>query len=223
MGLVDEHTRAELSTGVGDGPHRSHVTLHRVDAVDGDERALTAFLLPDLEPVPEARHRVVPEVPEGARRQAGAVDDAGVARDVNEGGVPRADEGRDHTQVDRVPGREHQAGLGPEPVAQLLLQLVVEGKGAVHQPAAGAPGAVLLDGVHRRPLHPLVARQAQVVVGPEHDHPASLVDHGRPSLAAHHLEEGDEAHGVGDLVLLKLGCVTLVEQVGHRKDPVGEW
>ena len=220
MGLVDQQPRPELPAGVGDGADGRNVALHRVHPVDGHQRPLATLLTPGAQAAGEARHRVVPEVPEPAGGQAGPVDDAGVPGDVDEGGVLWPDERRDDTEVDGVASREHQPRLGPQPVAQLGLELVVNGEGAVHQPAAGAPRAVLLDGVDRRPLHSVVTGEAQVVVGPEHDHRAPLVDDGRPCLAAHHLEEGNEPHGVGDLVLLELGREALVEQVRHQGFPV---
>ena len=104
-----------------------------------------------------------------------------------------ADQRGQHAEVDRIAGGEHEAVVAAEPVEQGLLELTVERKGAVHEPAAGEAAAVELDGVDGRSLDPLVAGEAQVVVGPEHDHGPAIVDDRGPRLAGHLLEIGDDA------------------------------
>src|SRR3954463_14703290 len=67
----------------------------------------------------------------------------------------------------------------PHPPPQLPLELQVQGRGAVEQPRAGQARAVAVQGVVRGLDHPGIAREAEVVVGAEHD-----------PLGALHLDDG---------------------------------
>ncbi len=83
-----------------------------------------------------------PVVEESAQRplgQARPVHEGGVGGRVAEHGVALLDQGRDKAQVGRVTGGEDERLLHSHPVGQQLLQLGVEGQGAVEQAAAGDP------------------------------------------------------------------------------------
>ena len=60
---------------------------------------------------------------------------------------------------------------------QFLLQLQVQLKGAVEEPGATAPGAVLLQGMDARLHHIRNRGQTQIVVGTEHDAALALHHH----------------------------------------------
>ena len=75
----------------------------------------------------------------------------------------------ERAEVGLVAGREHERGLGPEPLGELALELEVQVDRAVQKPRAGQSGAVAVERVQRALLDALVAGQTEVVVGAEHD------------------------------------------------------
>ena len=120
-------------------------------------------------------------------------------------------------EVCLVAGREDDRVLGPHPLGELPLQLDVQRSRAVQQARAGDAGAVGLQRVAGRPLHPLVAGQAEVVVGAEHDRLASLhLDH-RAGLGGEQPEVGEEVVLLGRFQLLEAVVVArLLEDVDRR-------
>ena len=150
------------------------------------------MLGPRPQAAPEALDRVVTEEGGGARGQLGPVGQAGVAGRVEEDAVVVPHERGEHPEVHGVAGGEDEAVVAPEPVEQGLLELAVQGKGAVHETAARAARAEALDGLDRRPLHPLVAGETEVVVGAEHHHGLAVVVDDRARLAAHLDEIGHD-------------------------------
>ena len=85
----------------------------------------------------------------------------------------------------------------PDPVGELGLELEVQVDRAVQEARAGQPGAVAVDGVERRLLDPLVAGQAEVVVGAEHDPPGALHLDDRQRRALEHAEVGERGRARG--------------------------
>ena len=75
----------------------------------------------------------------------------------------------ERTEVGLMAGREHERGLGPEPLGELRLERQVQADRAVEKPRAGQSGAVLVERVQRALLDALVAGETEVVVGAEHD------------------------------------------------------
>ena len=88
MSLVDQEAGPVVDAERGDLGQRRPVALHRVDAVDGDQNAAGVGLLaPRPQAAAQAVGPVVPERPQLPVGQAGAVDQAGVGRRVDEDGV----------------------------------------------------------------------------------------------------------------------------------------
>src|SRR3954471_16873454 len=102
---------------------------------------------------------------------------------IEEDPVVRPHECGEDAEVHRVAGGEHEAVVAAQPVEERLFELAMEGQRAVHEPAAGEAAAIALDGVDGRPLYPIVAGEAQVVVGPEHDHGPPVVYDGGAGFA----------------------------------------
>src|SRR5437763_592745 len=97
----------------------------------------------------------------------------------------------DASDLENVPmTRSGWMVVSAQPVEKGLLELAVQRERAVHEAAAGDAAAVALDGVHRSLLDPVVAGEAQVVVGPQHDHRPPVVDDRGARFAGHLLEEG---------------------------------
>ena len=89
------------------------------------------------------------------------------------------------------------------------------GNRAVHQPRAGERGAVALERVARRRLHPRVAGQAEVVVGAEHQPLAALHRHHRAGLGLDLAEIRDQVLAARVLdQLAPLVVASFVEYVG---------
>ena len=75
----------------------------------------------------------------------------------------------ERAHVGLVAGGEDDRAVGPHPVGDLLLELEVQRRRAVEQARAGQAGAVALQGVAGALHDALVAREAEVVVGAQHD------------------------------------------------------
>ena len=120
----------------------------------------------------------------------------------------------DRAEVRLVAGGEDDRVLGPHPLGQLALELDVQRRRAVQQARAGDPGAVGLERVAGGLLDPLVAGQAEVVVGAEHDRLAALhLDH-RAGLGGEQAEVGEEVVLLGRFELLEaLVAARLLEDV----------
>jgi hypothetical protein len=123
-----------------------------------------------------------------------------------------------------VAGREHQHVLGAHPVGELELELEMERRRAVEEAGAGEARAVVLERVARGGLHPLVAREAEIVVGAEHDRGLPLDLHLRPGLRLDQAEVGEEVALAGRLELLEaLVRARFLEDVDGRADGLGHF
>ena len=174
MGLVHHQAGAEPPAQLDDLRERRDVALHREDPVDDDQDP-TAVAHRPLERALELVEPVVAERPQLGPREDAAVEDRRVVARVGDDRVPRGEDRPQGAQVGLVAGGEHQHGLGPHPLRQLLLESEVQVDGAVQETRAGQAGPVALERLHRAALDALVTRQTQVVVGAEHD----------PALALH--------------------------------------
>ena len=90
--------------------------------------------------------------------------------------IPAADNGADDAEVRLEAGGEGHHRFLPQEGGQLLFQLKVQLQRAVQETGAGAAGAILLQRLKSRSDHIGVGRQAEIVVGPQHD----------AALALHH-------------------------------------
>ena len=178
MRLVDHQPRAVLPCQRRNGRHVADVTLHREHPVDHDQNP-AAVVLGALEHRRQLVQAVVPERPDLGVRHGDAVHDRRVVSRVADDRVGRPKERPDRAQVRLVAGGEHERVLGSHPVRDRALELNVQGDRPVQEPRPGQRRPVLLQGLRRRPLHPRVAGQPEVVVRPEH-HPLGALhpDHG---------------------------------------------
>ena len=103
-----------------------------------------------------------------AREQA-AVEDRGVIAGVDDHRVAGREDRAERADVGLVAGREDDRVLGVHPLRDLALEVEVQRDRAVEQARAGQAGAVAVQRVLRAPQHALVAGQAEVVVGAQHD------------------------------------------------------
>jgi hypothetical protein len=197
VGVVDHDARLVALRDLDQLRQWREVAAHAVDAVDSDE---TGLLLNGLgERLVERRHVVVQEADHLAVRQLAAVVDRGVVGLVHEDGRVARGERGDGTEVGLVARREGETGLLAEEAGEELLEALVELGRAVEQARAGHRGAVLLDGVAGGLDDARMARQAEVVVGAEHED-ALAVDDGLGALVAlQRLEEGVVVEGLGHL------------------------
>ena len=115
---------------------------------------------------------------------------------------PGREDRAERAEVRLVPGREHERGLGSEPVCELLLELEVQVGCPVQEARAGESRAVAVQGVKRALLDPLVSSQPQVVVGAEHDPALALHLDDRQGRALEHTEVRDEVELAGRAQLL---------------------
>jgi hypothetical protein len=165
-----------------------------------------------LEHLLELVEAVVAEGAQARTRELAAVQDRGVVAGVGDHGVGGAEDPGETAHVRLVAGREDQRGLGPEPARDLLLQLEVERDRAVHQPGAGERGAVALERLARGGLHPRVTREAEVVVGTEHQALAALHRHDRTGLGLDLAKVRDQALALGELEQLPALVIAGLEE-----------
>jgi hypothetical protein len=71
--------------------------------------------------------------------------------------------------VGEKPGRKKEHRLSLQELSQLVLELGMQLQGAVEQPGAGAARSIFSRRLACRLDHPLVLRQAEVVVRADHD------------------------------------------------------
>ena len=111
-----------------------------------------------------------------AEGETAAVVDARVVLAVADDVVPAADEGADDAEVGLKARREGDGSVHVHEVGQLTLELEMQPERAVEKARAGAAGAVLRERGLRYGHDFRRGREAQVVVGAEHD----------AALALHH-------------------------------------
>ena len=183
MRLVDHKAGTVAAAELDDLRERSDVALHREHTVDDHEHAPSVLRRAFERPL-ELVHPVVTEGPELCPREDAAVEDRGVVARVRDDRVAGLEDGAEAAQVGLVAGREHEGRLRVHPLGELLLELEMEQRRAVQESRAGHPGAVPVQGVVRGADDPLVAGQAEVVVGAEHHALGALHVHDRPRRAA---------------------------------------
>ncbi len=83
--------------------------------------------------------------------------------------VAGAEQRAERADVGLVAGGEDDRVVGVHPLGQLALELEVQRGGAVQQARTGQPRAIAVQRVLGALHHTLVAGQAKVVVGGEHD------------------------------------------------------
>ena len=135
---------------------------------------------------------------------------------VAENGVALLDEGRDKAEVGRVTGGEDERLLHSHPVGQQLLQLRMEGQGAIEQAAAGDTRAIAGHRVHGRFLYPWVGRQPEVVVRAQHYDLGPGVPDGGADLTGQLPVEGVEAQFLCGPVVVEGAAGALGKYVGRR-------
>ena len=111
---------------------------------------------------------------------------------VGDHGVTRPQDRAERPDVRLMAGGEHQRRLAAEPFGQLAFELQVQIGRAVQEARARQPGPVAAQCVECAAVHPLVAGQAQVVVGPEHDPLTALHLHDRKRGPLQHAEVGHQ-------------------------------
>jgi hypothetical protein len=115
--------------------------------------------------------------------QADAVDDGGVVQRIGDDGVVLVEQRFEHAAVG-VEGRRVQDGvLGAEEFGDGLLQLFVHGLGAADEAHRRQAVAVFFRCVDGSLRHPLLAGQAEVVVGAHIDQGAAIFAHHFRALA----------------------------------------
>ncbi len=110
------------------------------------------------------RRIVVPEPEEPRAGEADAVQDAGVAGAVGEGGVSAAQQRAEDADVGLVAGVEDQRAFRGFELRDALFEAVEDVEVAAHQARGARARAELVEGLLRRLRHSRMARQAQVVV-----------------------------------------------------------
>jgi len=148
-----------------------------------------------------------------------AVHNAGVIFLVDDHVITLADDGRDRADVGLVAGREDQRGLLVHKAGQPPVKLQVQLQRAVQEAGAGHAGAVAVDGFLGRLAQLGVSGQAQVVVGPDHDHFLALKEGDRSFRVAQRPEIGINPHFHGLLRQREFGG--LVENIGRRRRGIG--
>ena len=215
MRLVDQEP-CPMGPAELDRPRQvADVALHREDPVDDDEDA-AAVLGGAAEHLLQLVHPVVAERSELRPGEAAAVEDRGVVAGVADHGVARLEDRADAPDVGLVAGRVDDRVLLAHPLRQLALELEVQWSGPVQQARSGDAGAERLEGVAGPLLDPLVAGQAQVVVGAEHDRLAPLhLDH-RPRRRGQQPKVGEQVVLLRRFELLEpIVAASLLEYVGR--------
>ena len=136
-----------------------------------------------------------PVVAEGAQlraREQTAVEDRGVVAGVGDHGVADAEDRAERAEVGLMPGREHERVLAAHPLGDLRLQFEVQRRRAVQRARAGEAGAVAVQRILRARDYALVAGEAEVVVGAQHDPLRALHLHHRHRRGAEHVEVGED-------------------------------
>ncbi len=175
VGFVNDQIRAVGAAHVHDLAKRRHVAANGVEPFDHDQPvALPGWQA--LEFLAQALRRIVAKRDDLRRRLARRIVDARVAVAVNQDDVFGAAQTADDRQIGLVPGAENERVPLVEPVGQFALEILVDGQRAVRRPRSGRPGAVLQDGVARRGHDGRFEREAEIVVGSEHQRRPPLDD-----------------------------------------------
>ena len=168
MCLVDEQACSVAPAQLADLAERRDVSLHREHPVDDHQDAAAVRRRP-LQHLLELVHAVVAERAQLRSREQAAVEDRCVVARVDHHRVRRAQQRAQRAHIRLMTRREHERVLRLHPVRQLALELEVQGDRPVEQARAREARAVAVKRVLRAFQHALVARQAEVVVRPQHD------------------------------------------------------
>jgi hypothetical protein len=168
-----------------------------------------------LQPAFQLVHVRVGEAIAFGLAQPHPVDDRGVVQAVGDDGVVLAQQGFEQAAVGVEGGGEQDGVLETQIAGDGRFQLLVDLQRAADEADRGRAGAPLLLSGDPGLDDPLVARQAQIVVGAEVQHVAAGdLDH-RP------LARGDDAFGLGQALGVDLGQFAgdaVVEALGHGRD-----
>jgi hypothetical protein len=193
VGLVDHQPCPVTFAQLHDVHERRDVSLHREHSVHHHQHAATV-VLGALQRTLELVHAVVPEWAQLRLREQRSVEDRRVVGRVNDNCVLRAQYRPQSADVRLMAGREHERVVASHPLGELALELEVKRGGPVEQPRPGQAGAVAGERVARSLYHALVAGQAEVVVGGEHDPRGALHLHDRHRGR---LDRAEVGHQVG--------------------------
>ena len=152
--------RADLGQVGNIAAHGEHAVGH--DEAAGGVGHLLQFLF-------QIRHVVMLVAKHLAVGELAAVIEAGMVLTVHDDIVMQADNGADDAEIGLEARREGHDGVLAQKFCQLVLQLQMQLERAVQKPRAGAAGAERLIGVHTGFDDCFVRRQAEIVVGAEHD------------------------------------------------------
>ncbi len=169
VGVVHHDPAPVLPGEADDLGQVGDIPLHAEDAIHHHELPPPARL--DQGPL-QVGHVVVAKPPGLAEGEAAAVHDAGVVQAVCDQDIPLAAQRREDPQIRLESGGEQQGGLLPLELGQLSLHGLVELQVPAQEAGPTAAGAVSLDRLARGLLDFGMGRQAEVVVGPDHDHPS---------------------------------------------------
>ena len=118
MRFVDHQPCTMAAAQLDDLRQRRHVAFHREDAVDNHEDP-TAVALGLLQALLEEVQAVVAERAQLGAREDAPVENRGMVTGVRDHGVARPEDRPERTEVGLVTGREHERGLGLEPLGEL--------------------------------------------------------------------------------------------------------
>ena len=123
-----------------------------------------------------------------------------------------------HAEVGLMAGGEHERVLGVHPLRDLPLEVEVQRDRPVQQARARQAGAVAVQGVLGTAHHALVAGEAEVVVGAEHDALRALHLDDRHRRRGQDVEVGQHVGLAGGAQhLFALVAVDLGEDVGSTR------
>ena len=189
--LVDHQPRAVALAQLADLAQRRDVALHREDAVDDDQHA-AAVAARALQGLLQFVQAVVPEGAQLRAREHAAVEDRGVVAGVGDHGVTGCEDRAQRADVGLVAGREDDRVLGTDPLGDLALELEVQRDRAVQQARSRQACSVAVQRILRAAQHALVAGQAEVVVGAQHDPLGSLHLDDRHRRRGEQMEVGED-------------------------------
>ena len=164
------------------------VAVHREDAVGDDEGAVGGLSAAQL--FAQAFGIVVAEALDLHAGHAAGVEQAAVAKAVDDDAVVGTEQAGDQAEVGHVAGAEGERGLCALVFGQIALHLLVNVEGAGEQAGAAGAGAVAMDGVLRGGVDPGMSDQTEIVVGGHHQHVMSIGLNARACLGLERHVEG---------------------------------
>ena len=175
------------------------IAVHREGAVGGDDDLARAVRPGLFQLGLEVVHVRVGEAVALGLAQPDAVDDRGVVQAVGDDGVLGPEQGFEDAAVGVKGGREQDRVLEAEIVGDGALQLLVDLQRTADEADRGRACAPFPLRFDPRLRHPLVASEAEIIVGAEvKDVAAADLDH-RP------LAGGDDAFGLGQALGVDIG------------------